>query len=150
MTPPIKAALVSLTSLVVLSTFAAAGDAFSITRDSEKMAYRILYAVAPEMRHERLALVNDIGCEGQGTSHCVFQADFRYLADPEARTRLLALRMTVPSDGSAKKVSLAFCHARHYFQPFKQGGGQDRWAIIDRVPLALHSTPVAEKMSHPW
>jgi len=119
----IKFALFSITLLVGRPTFA--------SEDPEKAAFRTLYSLAPELRRERLKMVNDGGCTGQGTSHCVFHADFRYLADPEARTRLLALRRTVPSDGSAPKYYLAFCHARHYFVPFKWGGGQDRWAIVD-------------------
>ena len=100
--------------------------------DNERTAFRLLYSTAPELRREHLELVNDCGGSALGDFH----ADFRYLDAPERHPRLLVLRRTVPADGSTPSVSLEFCHARKYFEPFKNGGGQERWAILDRKPYA--------------
>jgi len=100
--------------------------------DNDRTAFRLLYSIAPELRQECLELVNEYGGSALGD----FQANFRYLDAPEPHSRLLVLRRTVPADGSTPSVSLEFCHARKYFRPFKNGGGQERWAILDRKPHA--------------
>jgi hypothetical protein len=108
--------------------------------DPEHTAFRILYSVAPELHRERLELGNDCGVSlprtGSWNRGGDVHAEFRYRDDPEVYTRLLVLRRTVPADGSAPRVSLEICHARKYFAPFKAGGGQERWAIVDRKPYA--------------
>jgi hypothetical protein len=106
------------------------------TDDPSRVALRYLYSVAPELRRERLESVNDcvllLPSSGNWDHGGDVDADFRYLDDPESHPRLLVLHRTVSADGTTATIRLELCHSRKFFRPFKDGGGQERWAILDR------------------
>jgi hypothetical protein len=87
--------------------------------------------VAPELRKERLKMINDgFGSPSQGRYH----AEFRYTDDPQAKCRVLVLDRSEAQRGSQPRVTLVSGVGQWYFVPFPQGGGQERWKIRHRRP----------------
>jgi len=106
--------------------------------DVEAAAYKALYSVAPELRRERLELINYASQELPPYGE--LQAEFRYENDPQDRSRVLLLRRSGSRHGSPARVTLQSGHARWYFEPFPDGGGQERWKVLDRRPYAKSPT----------